>query len=939
MQRLFTAIVTALVFVSLVAFMGNHPLHAQSALLQGGPMTPGHVPMYASGGYQGVLMDSGTAAGGGPGIGLSELGVTARGAGLPPFANAGTGPFNTNICDYDGLITSSAGFHFLCLGPNSLGGGLLAYGNSGSAAGLPFDFKVNGNDAISISSSGVVSFPNGAIISPSVATNSLVAPTGSSVTSSLGNLTARIADITDYGAKCDGSTNDSAAYNAAKAALPLTGGTIRFPANAAGCVIGPVTVDKSILHTSDGGSYNAQAKILAGTPTSIVFDVTAQFVSFTNLAFAPAPNVPKQTAGAYIQVEGTGNRFFADHLTMQDFYEGILVPSNASPTAPATVVINNFSGLLYCSTCAMSNAGIHLQNGVDVRINNVFMEGTSRITPASVAGIWIENVQDANIVGGDILAMGSDLYVNPGNGQNADSVWITSVELDSASYGMNLCPTGTGSISRGRAVGSWASNQVNNGIHFCSGVNGFDVSDTIVVVNGADGIRLDGGSNINVHGGVCADNTGYCMSVASGVSFWSVQNMSIGAVTGLPANTSGGVFVPAGASDYYKILDNLFVSQGGGSNNEIVDSGTGIHKVIVNNPGTAINYDIYRDNASGMLFFQSDQPTFGGFQWNRQNSNNTPSEIMQLTNPGDLSFSGALSEPGYAYASPSTGFSLAPTVDQTGIIIDPSGTLASGTITMPANPKDGQIETFSTSQTITSLTVLPYSGQSTTCSPTTLAAGESFSCIYRAANLTWYTWGKVPSNISNGVTGTGSVVLATSPTLVTPNLGIGTAVALILDDGSHNNYTLGRDGTTGYLFFNGKQSLYSGYEFQVNNGTTVLTINNAGLATFADGIASSSLATFAGGIAASDGSPGSPTSCGSGSPSVSGTNTRGTITLGTTPSACTLPWSTTLASAPVCVVSGGAATTIPSVTSTSTSNMVIGGTLVTGGKVNYICMQ
>ena len=260
-------------------------------------------------------------------------------------------------------------------------------------------------------------------------------------------------------------------------------------------------------------------------------------------------------------------------------------------------------------------------------------------------------------------------------------------------------------------------------------------------------------------------------------------------------------------------------------------------------------------------------------------------------------------------------------------------TISSGDLSLKGS-SSGAITLSAAAAAGTNTIVLP--GGSTDFS----ATGGASQVVKQTSTGAAFTVGQIAaSDLSNGTTGSGGVVLATSPTLVTPNLGIGTAVALILDDGSHNNYTLGRDGTTGYLFFNGKQSLYSGYEFQVNNGTTVLTINNAGLATFADGIASSSLATFAGGIAASDGSPGSPTSCGSGSPSVSGTNTRGTITLGTTPSACTLPWSTTLASAPVCVVSGGAATTIPSVTSTSTSNMVIGGTLVTGGKVNYICMQ
>ena len=75
---------------------------------------------------------------------------------------------------------------------------------------------------------------------------------------------------------------------------------------------------------------------------------------------------------------------------------------------------------------------------------------------------------------------------------------------------------------------------------------------------------------------------------------------------------------------------------------------------------------------------------------------------------------------------------------------------------------------------------------------------------------------------------------------ITGNLGIGTsAPSAILHtinsngpgfrtgDGT-NDYTLGRDGTTGLLFISGLQTSFSGYRFRVNGTTDVLTINNSG---------------------------------------------------------------------------------------------------------------
>ena len=119
---------------------------AQSALLQGGPFSPGHSPMYiGQGSYQAIVQDSGPAGGGGVGVGLSELLLAARGTGNPPFAGQGTGQYGTNFCDYDAPTTNSTGFHFLCMSPDAQGGGLIAYGAAGGAAVLPFNFNINGS--------------------------------------------------------------------------------------------------------------------------------------------------------------------------------------------------------------------------------------------------------------------------------------------------------------------------------------------------------------------------------------------------------------------------------------------------------------------------------------------------------------------------------------------------------------------------------------------------------------------------------------------------------------------------------------------------------------------------------------------------------------------------------------------------------------------------
>lgn len=121
------------------------PAIAQSVPLQGGPWVAGHAPMYSnSGGSQPVIQDSGPAGGGAVGLGMSEGLYVARGTGTPPYAGQGTGPFGSNWCNYDAPITNATGYHFLCLSPNALGGGLLSYGAVGSATQAPLYFSING---------------------------------------------------------------------------------------------------------------------------------------------------------------------------------------------------------------------------------------------------------------------------------------------------------------------------------------------------------------------------------------------------------------------------------------------------------------------------------------------------------------------------------------------------------------------------------------------------------------------------------------------------------------------------------------------------------------------------------------------------------------------------------------------------------------------------
>lgn len=92
-------------------------------------------------------------------------------------------------------------------------------------------------------------------------------------------------------------------------------------------------------------------------------------------------------------------------------------------------------------------------------------------------------------------------------------------------------------------------------------------------------------------------------------------------------------------------------------------------------------------------------------------------------------------------------------------------------------------------------------------------------------------------------------------------------------------------------------------------------------------------------ILINNGTPGAPTSCGTGSPSVSGTDAKGVITTGTAATACTMAFGATWGATPVCVVSSSSAASIVGISAISTTSITFTiGTALTGS-LYYICEQ
>jgi hypothetical protein len=106
-------------------------------------------------------------------------------------------------------------------------------------------------------------------------------------------------------------------------------------------------------------------------------------------------------------------------------------------------------------------------------------------------------------------------------------------------------------------------------------------------------------------------------------------------------------------------------------------------------------------------------------------------------------YSDSLLKRSHMYQQPATGFNITIGNNFRGIQLDPAGTLATGTLTMPPAPQNGRTVTISSSQTITALTLSPNAGQSFAVGAAiaTLLANGFAEYMFHAANNTWYRVG------------------------------------------------------------------------------------------------------------------------------------------------------------------------------------------------------
>jgi hypothetical protein len=92
---------------------------------------------------------------------------------------------------------------------------------------------------------------------------------------------------------------------------------------------------------------------------------------------------------------------------------------------------------------------------------------------------------------------------------------------------------------------------------------------------------------------------------------------------------------------------------------------------------------------------------------------------------------------GYYKSAPATGFTYTFAANVSKAAFRPSTTLATGTITMPASPNDGQQVCMFSTQIVSTLTVSANTGQSINNNATAFTALGHLCYLYSLSNATW----------------------------------------------------------------------------------------------------------------------------------------------------------------------------------------------------------
>lgn len=388
---------------------------------------------------------------------------------------------------------------------------------------------------------------------------------------------ATVFNVKSYGAVCDGTTDDTAAFTSALTAMPSVGGILYIPSGT--CVISSIAITTPMTITGDGfqastlKTNSATANVIA-ISSSLTPPITSQNgVIITNLRFASAVT---RTAGAYI-VAGA-DRTVIDNVYMAGQFIGIDVGHGDQSRFTRTEMRNGATGA--------GSAGIIFETtmtGGSALIDGVTIQAASGAQQS--AGIWVKSCGSLTIDNSQVVLEGDDLKIDGA----AFSIYAHNTFFDTATNGIHF--TSGAVAARSSFVGCWTSSHTGSGVLIDSTNYGnINFVGHTAYLNGVNGFTLNGGAGVNITGGQIAGNTSAGISVAANVSDLSIVGNNIGSSASESAGTAGngtyGIVLAAGTSNNVLIAINKLI---GNTSGAVSGTLTGANDIITGNLPASVN--------------------------------------------------------------------------------------------------------------------------------------------------------------------------------------------------------------------------------------------------------------------------------------------------------------------------------------------------------------
>jgi hypothetical protein len=385
-------------------------------------------------------------------------------------------------------------------------------------------------------------------------------------------------NVKAYGAKGNGSTDDTQAIQKTISAVQNNGGGIVYFPEGTYLISASLSITQGGI-TLAGAGQTATTLLIADTyPNGDVITFTNLNTGSVRMLTINSP-VPR-TGGAAIHLNNA-SRVYIQDVDMNNMYIGCQIDGAGG--------VLQYIDRGYWTNFSPGGIGIWIaisnSNGNDQYISNICIDNTSVIANQPLAGLRIQGSQAVWARALDIIHCQQGLLIDPPAGGLITWCFFADCAWDTCGYHCMLINPASGAMVKGlNFMDCWsASAQTYDGCYIGGPVDGVQFVGHRFFNNTGNGLIVVGpATNVFVDGSGAAGNNGG-NSGSSGFAFtnncqsFAVRNCRTGAYANFPVTQQNGIIVTPGCNNYI-LTGNITLGNIIGIN----DAG-GPNKVVANN--------------------------------------------------------------------------------------------------------------------------------------------------------------------------------------------------------------------------------------------------------------------------------------------------------------------------------------------------------------------